>query len=86
MTRRALAAVALAAACACSGKTETGDESACEKIVQQICAKWNQDKGPADGDQPCNPPAKSPTDFTLACKRADERCSAPAASMTCPSP
>lgn len=43
MTRRALAAVALAAACACSGKTETGDESACEKIVQQICAKWIQE-------------------------------------------
>ncbi|GMV17063.1 MAG: hypothetical protein HS104_23275 [Polyangiaceae bacterium] len=86
MTRRALAAVALAAACACSGKTETGDESACEKIVQQICAKWIQDMGPDSGKEPCDPPATSPTDFTVACKKADEKCSAPAASIACPSP
>lgn len=76
-------AIALLAACSCSGKTENQDESACQDIVQQICAKWIQEMGPDSGKEPCNPPAKSPTDFTLACQKADERCSAGAASIAC---
>lgn len=68
---------------ACSGKSESDGESDCEALARQICEKWNAEKAPTDGDQPCNPPRTSPVDFTFACGKAGEKCSAPASAITC---
>ena len=68
---------------ACSGSAERHGESDCEALARQICEKWNEEKPPTDGDQPCNPPRTSPVDFTAACAKADERCGAPSSAITC---
>jgi hypothetical protein len=79
--------VILGAVVGCSsgeGGLASGGEE-CDSIASQICARWAAEE-PASG-KPCDPPQiTGTTDYTAACEKADERCTYPAASISCPGP
>lgn len=56
--------------------------SDCDSMRAQICARWVTE---SDAGKPCDPPQiTSTTDYRAVCERADEKCSFPASTLSCP--